>query len=71
MKMSKVLLKKENLGRFILPIKYGTYLFTTLKGKKRRHSPSFRKFSADFGEKYRMPSVKLMDDAVEKLSSYN
>ena len=31
----------------------------------------FRKFSADFGEKYRMPSVKLMDDAVEKLSSYN
>jgi transcriptional regulator with PAS, ATPase and Fis domain len=30
----------------------------------------FRKFAADFGEKYRMPSVRLSSDAVRLLESY-
>ena len=30
----------------------------------------FRKFALDFAEKYRMPAVKLTDDAVELLKSY-
>lgn len=30
----------------------------------------FRKFSLDFAEKYRMPSIQLTDDAVELLKSY-
>ncbi len=31
----------------------------------------FRKFSADFAEKYRMPGIQLTDDAVELLVKYN
>ena len=31
----------------------------------------FRKFSADFAEKYRMPSIKLDEEAVQQLCSYN
>ncbi|MEI6752591.1 MAG: sigma-54 dependent transcriptional regulator [Paludibacter sp.] len=30
----------------------------------------FRKFAADFAEKYRMPAIKLTDDAKQLLSSY-
>ena len=31
----------------------------------------FRKFSADFAEKYRMPGIQLTDDAVDILLKYN
>ncbi len=31
----------------------------------------FRKFAIDFGEKYRMPSIKLNDDAVQMLINYH
>ena len=31
----------------------------------------FRKFAHDFAEKYRMPAVKLKDDAVQLISQYN
>lgn len=31
----------------------------------------FRKFAADFAEKYRMPAIKLSDDAVELLEGYH
>ena len=31
----------------------------------------FRKFAADFGEKYRMPSIRLDESAVQLLNSYN
>lgn len=31
----------------------------------------FRKFAADFGEKYRMPPIRLTDDAVQMLNNYN
>ena len=30
----------------------------------------FRKFAADFGEKYRMPGIRLSEDAVSSLNSY-
>ena len=30
----------------------------------------FRKFAADFGEKYRMPGIRLSEDAVTTLNSY-
>jgi DNA-binding NtrC family response regulator len=31
----------------------------------------FRKFASDFAEKYRMPSIRLSDDAVEVLNAYH
>lgn len=31
----------------------------------------FRKFAVDFGEKYRMPPIKLTDEAVQMLINYN
>jgi len=31
----------------------------------------FRKFASDFADKYRMPMIKLSDDAVELLNAYN
>ncbi len=31
----------------------------------------FRKFASDFADKYRMPMIKLSDDAVELLNTYN
>lgn len=31
----------------------------------------FRKFASDFGDKYRMPSIKLTEDAVYMLNSYS
>lgn len=31
----------------------------------------FRKFVVDFSEKYRMPPIKLSDDAIDMLSNYN
>ena len=31
----------------------------------------FRKFASDFADKYRMPAIKLLPDAVEELNAYN
>ncbi len=31
----------------------------------------FRKFASDFADKYRMPTIRLMDDAVELLNTYS
>ncbi|NVK65387.1 MAG: sigma-54-dependent Fis family transcriptional regulator, partial [Flavobacteriales bacterium] len=31
----------------------------------------FRKFASDFGDKYRMPAIKLSDDAVQMLVNYS
>jgi len=31
----------------------------------------FRKFSSDFGDKYRMPSIRLDDDAIQMLNTYS
>ncbi len=31
----------------------------------------FRKFSSDFGDKYRMPGIKLTPDAIQQLNSYS
>ncbi|PWH86500.1 sigma-54 interaction domain-containing protein [Brumimicrobium oceani] len=41
-----------------------------LKDRKEDIHLLFRKFAADFAEKYRMPSIKLQDDAVVALVSY-
>jgi DNA-binding NtrC family response regulator len=41
-----------------------------LKERKEDIHLLFRKFAADFAEKYRMPSIKLVDDAVIALTNY-
>lgn len=41
-----------------------------LKERKEDIHLLFRKFAADFAEKYRMPTIKLADDAVMALTSY-
>jgi len=42
-----------------------------LRDRKEDIHLLFRKFSADFAEKYRMPSIKLDEEAVQQLCSYN
>jgi len=41
--------------------------------RKRREDVHilFRKFAVDFSEKYRMPTIRLSDDAVQMLTNYN
>ena len=41
-----------------------------LKNRKEDIHLLFRKFAHDFAEKYRMPAIKLSDDAVQLLESY-
>ena len=41
-----------------------------LRARKEDIHLLFRKFSADFSEKYRMPPIKLSDDAVQVLQQY-
>ncbi|RYM32927.1 sigma-54-dependent Fis family transcriptional regulator [Brumimicrobium glaciale] len=41
-----------------------------LKERKEDIHLLFRKFAADFAEKYRMPTIKLVDDAVIALTNY-
>lgn len=42
-----------------------------LKQRKDDIHLLFRKFAADFAEKYRMPAIRLSEDAVHMLSNYN
>tara|TARA_B100001778_G_scaffold232645_1_gene193727 strand:+ start:1271 stop:2533 length:1263 start_codon:yes stop_codon:yes gene_type:complete len=42
-----------------------------LKERKEDIHLLFRKFAADFAEKYRMPGIRLNEDAVKTLLSYN
>ena len=42
-----------------------------LRDRKQDIPLLFRKFASDFAEKYRMPSLKLTDDAVKKLTEYH
>ena len=42
-----------------------------LRERKQDIPLLFRKFASDFAEKYRMPSLKLTDDAVKKLTEYH
>jgi transcriptional regulator with PAS, ATPase and Fis domain len=42
-----------------------------LRARKEDIHLLFRKFSADFSEKYRMPPIKLSDDAVQVLQQYS
>lgn len=43
----------------------------SLRNRKEDIHLIFRKFAHDFAEKYRMPSIKLKDDAVEFLNTYH
>lgn len=42
-----------------------------LKHRKEDIHLLFRKFAVDFSEKYRMPSIRLTEDAVHMLNNYN
>lgn len=42
-----------------------------LRNRKEDVHLLFRKFVVDFSEKYRMPPIRLTDDAVEMLANYN
>ena len=41
-----------------------------LRDRKEDIHLLFRKFASDFGQKYKMPTIRLEDDAVETLSKY-
>ncbi len=43
----------------------------SLKDRKNDIHLLFRKFTVDFAEKYRMPGIKLTEEAVHMLSNYN
>jgi transcriptional regulator with PAS, ATPase and Fis domain len=43
----------------------------SLKNRKEDIHLIFRKFAHDFAEKYRMPSIKLKEDAIDFLNAYN
>ncbi|MCG8574962.1 MAG: sigma-54 dependent transcriptional regulator [Flavobacteriales bacterium] len=42
-----------------------------LRNRKEDIHLLFRKFAVDFGEKYRMPAIRLTEDAVQMLINYN
>ena len=42
-----------------------------LRDRKEDVHLLFRKFASDFGETYRMPPIKLSEDAIQMLSNYN
>lgn len=42
-----------------------------LRGRREDIYLLFRKFAADFAEKYKMPPVRLSDDAIEYIKSYD
>jgi len=42
-----------------------------LRGRREDIHLLFRKFASDFADKYRMPTVRLTDDAVKLLSNYS
>jgi transcriptional regulator with PAS, ATPase and Fis domain len=71
----------ENMQRAISSGKFREDLFyrlstvpislPPLKDRKEDVHLLFRKFASDFGDKYRMPSIKLSDDAVLLLENYD
>jgi transcriptional regulator with PAS, ATPase and Fis domain len=71
----------ENMQRAISSGKFREDLFyrlstvpislPSLRNRKEDVHLLFRKFASDFSDKYRMPAIKLSDDAVELLNNYS
>lgn len=71
----------ENMQRAISTGKFREDLFyrlstvpislPALRNRKEDVHLLFRKFASDFSDKYRMPTIKLSDDAVELLNNYS
>jgi len=71
----------ENMQRAISSGKFREDLFyrlstvpislPALRNRKEDVHLLFRKFASDFSDKYRMPAIKLTDDAVELLNNYS
>jgi len=71
----------ENMQRAISTGKFREDLFyrlstvpislPSLRNRKEDVHLLFRKFASDFSDKYRMPTIKLTDDAVELLNNYS
>lgn len=71
----------ENMQRAISSGKFREDLFyrlstvpislPALRNRKEDVHLLFRKFASDFSDKYRMPAIKLSDDAVELLNEYS
>ena len=71
----------ENMQRAISSGKFREDLFyrlstvpislPSLRNRKEDVHLLFRKFASDFSDKYRMPAIKLTDDAVELLTNYS
>lgn len=71
----------ENMQRAISTGKFREDLFyrlstvpislPALRNRKEDIHLIFRKFASDFGDKYRMPTIKLSDGAIELLNNYS
>jgi transcriptional regulator with PAS, ATPase and Fis domain len=71
----------ENMHRAISSGKFREDLFyrlsivpislPPLRERKEDIHLIFRKFASDFGDKYRMPGIRLSDDAIQMLSAYS
>ena len=62
--------KRQISRRFVLPTFHCGINLPPLREREGDIHLLFRKFASDFGQKYKMPSIKLTDDAVQLLTKY-